>query len=80
MPFLFSERLPLPSLRSYALLSVVFLVSGLLQAGNQSEAGENQDYDDPEQPNSANVSGSFIGKESFFAWVRNYKMSMPISA
>lgn len=73
MPVLLSERLPLPSLRSYIVLSIVFFVSGLLQARNQTSGpliGENESFggDSELKQHSSTILGQ-IAKDRFFAWV-----------
>ena len=71
MPVLFSDHLPLPSLKSYCLLSIVFLASGFLYAKNESSSGENSSSHGTEQLHSSINASSFIGKESVLTWVRS---------
>lgn len=88
MPVLLSERMPLPSLRCYTLLSLVFLVSGFLHSMNAIEdrsttLGEELENRGPGHENElsffGNVSGYFSGKSSFYAWVWFYSFRPIVS-
>lgn len=68
MPVFLSERLPLPSLRSYAVISVILFAFGLFHARNVYEAKWKLD-EKGEGRDKAVMILEVFGKESFCLWV-----------
>jgi len=68
MPVSLSDHLPLPSLRFYAVLSLMFLSFGCFYSRNERSSESSLDYYETDELHSPTGFGSLIGKDSMFTW------------